>query len=284
VVPRIFYTHSSWEYWGSAASLVQTTVDGRADIEVPDSSRVYMLAGTQHVPVAFPPRSAPVTRGQVLPNPLDYRPVLRALFVALDHWVRFGTPPPPSRYPKLADRSLVGRAQLNVKGYGTIKTPASPQVPVRLDSGERTFGVPTIVPPRAGKPYAVFVPQVDDDGNDAGGIRVPELAVPIATYTGWNLRHASTGAPGDLVQLTGSYLPFARTRDEREKAGDMRRSIAERYASREEFLGRVEKASRALVVQRLLMPEDIVHVLQRAEDHWNLVHTDPTNQAAQRGE
>jgi alpha/beta hydrolase family protein len=276
VVPKIFYTHSSWEYWGSAASTVQTTVDGKVDIQIPDSSRVYMLASTQHVPAAFPPRSAPAILGQLLPNPLDYRPVLRALFVALDQWVRQGTPPPLSRYPKLADRALVARAQLNVKGYGTIKTPASPQLAVRLDSGERTPGVPTIVPPRAGTPYAIFVPQVDEDGNDIGGIRVPELAVPLATFTGWNLRHPSTGAPGDLVQLGGSYLPFARTREEREKTGDTRASISERYASREEFLGRVEKASRALVAERLLMPEDLVHILQRAEDHWNLVHADRT--------
>jgi hypothetical protein len=274
VVPKIFYTHSSWEYWGSAASTVQTTVDGKAEILIPDTSRAYLLAGTQHVPVAFPPRSVPALRGQLLPNPLDYRPVLRALYVALDQWVRTGAAPPPSRYPKLADGDLVTRAQLNVKGYGTIKTPASPQIAVRMDSGERTPGVSTIVPPKVGKPYAIFIPQVDGDGNDIGGIRAPELAVPLATYTGWNLRHPSIGAPGDLVQLGGSYLPFARTREMREKNGDTRLSIAERYTSREDFLGRVEKASRALVAQRLMMADDVAHVMKRAEDHWNHIHTE----------
>ncbi|MEQ1776583.1 MAG: alpha/beta hydrolase domain-containing protein [Burkholderiales bacterium] len=275
VVPKIFYTHSSWEYWGSAASTVQTTVDGKAEIQLADTSRAYLLASTQHVPVAFPPRSVPALRGQLLPNPLDYRPVLRALYVALDQWTRAGTAPPPSRYPKLADRDLVARAQLNVKGYGTIKMPASPQIAMRLDSGERTPGVPTIVPPKVGKPYAIFVPQVDDDGNDIGGIRAAELAVPLATYMGWNLRHPSIGAPGDLVQLGGSYLPFALTRDAREKNGDTRLSIAERYTSREDFLGRVEKASRALVAQRLMMTDDVAHVMKRADDHWNHVHIDP---------
>ena len=197
-----------------------------------------------------------------------------ALYVALDQWVRMGTAPPPSRYPRLADRNLVARPDLNVKGYATLSVPATPIVPVRMDSGERTPGVPTVIPPKLGKPYAVFVPQVDADGNDLGGVRVPELAVPLATYTGWNLRHPETGAPGDLVQLGGSYRPFARTRAEREQSGDTRLSIAERYASREAFLEAVRKESDALVTQRLLMPEDVVHVLKRADDHWTLLHAE----------
>ena len=277
VAPKIFFTHSSWEYWGSGASTVQTTVDGTKDITLADTSRAYLLASTQHVPAAFPPKPAAATRGQLPPNPLDYRPVLRALYVDLDQWVREGTAPPPSRYPKLADRTLVPRAQLNVKGYGGVNVAATPIVPVRMDSGERTPGVPTLVPPRLGKPYAVFVPQVDADGNDVGGIRVPELAVPLATYTGWNLRHRDTGAPVDLVQLTGSYRPFARTRAERERTGDPRASIEERYASREIFLAAVEQDANALVAQRLLLREDIPHVLRRADEHWKLLDVQTTN-------
>ena len=241
VVPKIFFTHSSWEYWGSGASTVQTTVDGKSDIALADTSRAYLLASTQHVPVAFPPKPAPATRGQLPPNPLDYRPVLRALYVAMDQWVRTGTAPPPSRYPRLADRTLVAREQLNASGYSKVNVPATPIVPVRMDSGERTPGVPTIIPAKTGKPYAVYVPQVDADGNDVGGIRVPELAAPLATYTGWNLRHPETGAPVDVVQLTGSYRPFARTRAERDQSGDPRVSIAERYPSREAFIERVQE-------------------------------------------
>jgi hypothetical protein len=271
VVPKIIYTHSSWEYWGSAASTVQTTVDGSRDFELAETSRAYLLAATQHVPSAWPPRDQPATRGQLLPNPLDYRPVLRALYVALDQWVRAGTEPPPSAYPRLADRNLVTRGELNEKGYATRKT-GNPQLAVRLDNGEKVSGIFTRVPPKAGKPYATFVPQVDDDGNEAGGVHVPELAVPIATYTGWNLRHPSTGAPGDLVQLVGAYYPFARTRTEREKAGDPRLSIAERYTSREDFLARVEKVARELAGKRLLLVDDIKYIMQRAQDHWALVH------------
>ena len=274
VVPKIFYTHSSWEYWGSAASMVQTTVDGRVDAELAATSRAYLLAATQHVPAAWPPRAQDATRGQLLPNPLDYRPALRALYVALDQWLRSNTTPPASVYPKLAEGNLVTRAQLNARGYATRATPADMQLAARLDNGEKMTGIPTLIPPKAGKPYATHVPQVDDDGNDAGGIRMPELVVPLATYTGWNLRHPSTGAPVDLVQLTGAYLPFTRTRAEREKANDARLSIAERYTSRDEFLARVEKASRELIAKRLLLTDDVKHVMQRAQDHWALVHAD----------
>ena len=258
VVPKILYTHSSWEYWGSAASLVQTAVDGSADFAPADSSRAYLLASTQHVPAAWPPRAQEASRGQRLPNPLDYRPVLRALYVALDQWVRGGDAPPPSQYPRLANRELVARSQLNEKGFTPRGAPAHEQFAMRLDHGEKVAGVATQIPPATGKPYATLVPQVDDDGNDAGGVRVPELSVPLATYTGWNLRHPATGAPGDLVQLVGGYQPFARTRAEREQAGDTRASVAERYASREDFLVRVETAARALVAQRLLLPADRV--------------------------
>lgn len=271
VVPRIFYTHSSWEYWGSAASTVQTQVDGSADAELAETSRAYLFAATQHVPAAWPPRALPATRGQLLPNPLDYRPALRALYVAMDQWVRAGVAPPPSSYPTLAERNLVPRAQLKVNGY-TTRQAGQPQLAVRLDAGEKVNGIPTLIPPRAGKPYATFVPQVDDDGNDVGGIRMPELAAPLATYTGWNPRHPATGSPVDLVQLVGAYHPFARTRAEREKAGDPRLSIAERYNSREGFLSSVEKASNDLVAKRLLLADDVRHVMERARAHWALIH------------
>lgn len=221
VVPKIIYTSSSWEYWGSIASAIHTTLDGTADIEVPATSRVYFLAGTQHVPPAFPPRypaastdvmAAIPEKGQLKLNPLNYRPALRALFVALDQWVRLGTPPPPSRVPHIDDGTLVPRAKLNMRGFSTINVPSAPQPYRRLDAGERTAGVPTVIPPRAGKPYAALVPQVDDDGNERAGIHLPDLAVPLATHTGWSLRDPSIGSPIDLVQLNGSMDHMIRSR------------------------------------------------------------------------
>lgn len=297
VVPKVIHTSSSWEYWGSVASAIHTTVDGGGDVEVSGTSRAYLLAGTQHVPPAFPPRyptastTAPVTgaelvatipeRGQLRLNPLNYRPVLRALFVALDQWVRVGAPPPPSRVPRLADRTLVRRVDLNVKGYTTASVPGSAQQWARLDAGEVTRGIPTIVPPRAGTPYVGLVPQVDDDGNDIAGVRVPDLSVPLATHTGWSLRDPSIGAPTDLVQQNGSYSAFARTRAERERNGDPRRSIEERYPSLEHYLGRIAQAARALVAERLLLAEDMFRVLASAESHWQFATTTPAVQSSQ---
>jgi Alpha/beta hydrolase domain len=142
---------------------------------------------------------------------------------------------------------------------------------VRLDLGEDTHGIQTIIPAKIGTPYPVFVPQLDDDGNEIAGIRMPELAVPLATHTGWNLRSPSIGAPTDLIQLGGGYRPFPRTAVDRERVNDPRRAIEERYPSRQHYLGLVAETSQAMVEQHLLMPEDVVHVLSSAKLHWEFL-------------
>jgi hypothetical protein len=269
VAPKIIYTSSSWEYWGSAASAIHTTLAGE-DIAIPDSSRVYLFAGTQHVPARLPLSSALETRGQLPPNPMDYRPALRALYVALDQWVRAGVAPPASRYPKVAERGLVPRAALNEAGFQGINVPATPQPAFRLDNGEKMSGIPSIVPPKVGKPYVVLVPQLDNDGNELPGIRMPTLAAPLATHTGWNLRSPEIGAPRELVQLVGGMHPFARTRDER-APGDARASITERYPSRDGYLERVVQEAASLVQQRLMVKEDVGHVISSAGALWDYV-------------
>jgi hypothetical protein len=122
----------------------------------------------------------------------------------------------------------------------------------------------------AGKvvPLPHLVPQVDADGNDMGGIHEPEAAVPLATTTGWNFRAERVGNPGDIYQTLGSYIPFARTRKEREAAGDPRLSIEERYDGQADYVARVEAAAKALVQQRLMLEEDVAHVAARARVHW----------------
>ena len=276
VVPKIIYTSSSWEYWGSAASAIHTTLAGE-DIAIPDSSRVYLFAGTQHVPASLPPGTSGATletRGQLPPNPMDYRPALRALYAALDLWVRTGVAPPASRYPKISERGLVPRAALNEAGLQSINVPLGPQPAFRLDNGEKVPGIPTIVPPKVGKPYAVLLPQLDNDGNELPGIRMPALAVPLATHTGWNLRSPEIGAPQELVQLVGGMYPFARTRDER-ASEDTRASITERYPSREAYLERVVQESASLVQQRLMVKEDVGHVISSAGALWDFIMSQP---------
>ena len=131
------------------------------------------------------------------------------------------------------------------------------------------------MPPKVGKPYVTLVPQVDEDGNELPGIRMPTLAVPLATHTGWNLRAPDIGAPRELVQLTGGLYPFARTREERLERGDTRAAITERYASREQYLERVAAEADSLVQQRLLLKGDVPHVLRGAESLWTLVMAEP---------
>ncbi len=270
VVPKILYTSSSWEYWGSGASTIHTTLAG-GDMRIPDSSRVYLFAGTQHVPARLPLREVAARRGQLPHNPLDYRPALRALYVALDQWVRNGTEPPPSRHPTVAGRSLVHRTALNLAGLRGIHVPQGAQPVFRLDFGEKMPGVPGIVPPKVGKPHVVLLPQLDNDGNELPGIRMPALAVPLATHSGWNLRSPAIGAPHELVQLTGGMRAFARTREERTAGGDPRPSVTERYASREAYLQRVAYEANALVEQRLLLKEDLPQIAADAAALWDYV-------------
>jgi hypothetical protein len=123
-------------------------------------------------------------------------------------------------------------------------------------------------PPSVGKPFPTLLPQVDADGNETAGIRFPEIAVPLATYTGWNLRDPAIGAPHAMYALTGSMFPFARTRAEREKSGDPRPSVAERYRDEQEYLRRVEVAARELVAERFLLERDVPAVVAQARRRW----------------
>ena len=144
--------------------------------------------------------------------------------------------------------------------------------PAALDFGPDIERGIAVVPPKAGAQYKVYVSAIDADGNEAAGIRLPDVAVPLATVTGWNPRHPDQGAPGDLMQMMGSTLPFARTRAEREQRGDPRLSIAERYASRAAYLEAAREAAQKLVAARYLLAEDIESIVERAGKRWEWVH------------
>ena len=116
-----------------------------------------------------------------------------------------------------------------------------------------------------------MVPQVDSDGNELAGIRLPDVSVPLATYTGWNFRNAASGATVDLVSLLGSSIPFPATRALRESSHDPRRSIEERYTSRDEYLTKVRDAADALVAKGYLLIDDVPPMVQRAADQWDLL-------------
>jgi hypothetical protein len=241
---------------------VHTTPSGSDDITLPDNVRVYFIAGTQHSPSRFPPS---VNNGQQADNPVDYWWTMRALLLAMNRWVKDGTPPPSSQYPKLADGTLVAAASLAWPAIPGVPSPKSLTAGVRAPNALAAGGG------GAGSPMPLLVPQVDADGNDRAGIRLPDVAVPLATYTGWNFRKPEIGAPTELVSLAGSSIPLPATRAARDGAHDPRRSIDERYAAKAAYLQQVEAAADALVKAGYLLVDDEPKVLQRAEDTWDTI-------------
>lgn len=271
-LPKIFYTNTSYEYWSRAASLIHTTPNGKADVQLMDNVRVYFLAGLQHYSGPFPPTfgDRPELRGQQKQNPNPVVWFWRALLTDLDEWVKDGTQPPPSVYPRIADGTLVALPTLAFPKIPGVSVPGNLLEAYQLDFGPkfRAAGIVTQEPPIVGKIFPTLVPQVDADGNDRGGVRLPELVVPLATYTGWNLRAPNIGAPSERVSFIGSYIPFAKTREDRQRSKDPRLSIAERYPSREDYLGRFAEAAMETMKSRFLRAEDLPAVIQRAEEEW----------------
>ena len=270
-VPKFFHVLTDSEYFNRAGSLTHTDVTGTRDIAPPSTSRIYMISSAPHIVGAFPPApyNDPDFVGRADMNTLVYTPVIRALFRSLDRWVTEGVEPPASRYPLISDGTLTTVA---ASGWPTIPTfprPKSPMTTYRLDFGpDWNKGIVTIEPPKIGKPFIGLVPAVDEAGNDRAGIRLPEIAVPLATHTGWNYRRPEIGAPERLASEIGSYLPLPRTKTDREKSGDSRKSIAERYTSADDYLGKIATAAVKLVDEGYLLPEDVPQIIQRAASHY----------------
>jgi hypothetical protein len=255
--PKIFLVDTASEYWdrGRVAALRHLSIDGLEDLPDPPNVRIFMLAGTKHGSGSWPPADTDAQPLKVNPN--DYRWAQRALLADLDHWARQGVAPPPSRHPQLSDGTLVAQRD--------IKYPNVPAVqwPLHVPGGFRADlpGAISVLP--------FIVPQVDSDGNDVGGIRLPEHAVPLGTYTGWAFRSERIGAPDTLVAMAGSYIPFAKTRGDREKSHDPRLSVEERYGSRDDYVRRVAEAANRLVQERFLLREDVAAVVDAAGQHWD---------------
>ena len=282
-VPKVMHTYTSSEYWGGHGALVHIDVTGSRDLEVPDSVRIYHFGGAQHPVGTFPLRDTDPrqgVRGQQPFNWTDYRPLLRAALVHLDRWVTHGEPAPPSRYPRLDAGTAVPPERLadTFRALPGVRFPEPLRRFARLDFGPQE-GIATQVPAVVGAPYPCLVPAVDQDGNEVCGIRLPYQTVPLATYTGWNLRHPAIGGAGQILAsggasggtLIGATIPFPATREARQAAGDPRRAIAERYASRDDYLERVRQATQTLVHEEYLLAEDVEEVIGQAAQHYDLL-------------
>jgi hypothetical protein len=261
--PKIIEANSENEYWAKDGALAEIDTEGR-DLPGATEVRDYLLVGRPHgdgIPVSGPgicqqPR-----------NPLVGNAAMRALLTALVAWVSEGVEPPASMAPRVDDGTLVSPTQREV-GF--------PEIPaVRfsgrmhegdlMDFGPRASeGVLTILPPhRLGSPYPALVPKTDADGNSLAGIRLPDIAAPVATYTGWNLRR---NPPDEGCDASGMAIPFARTKAERMARGDPRLSLVERYPDHDVYVRMVSESAHDLERRRLLLEEDAQRYIKAAED------------------
>ncbi|HUE72352.1 MAG TPA: alpha/beta hydrolase domain-containing protein [Pirellulaceae bacterium] len=258
-VPKVFHTQSSSEYWHRSGSLVHTDPQANRDSEIPTEVRLYTFGGTQHGPGSGTP--AAKGGGKLPSNPADYRPLLRGLLLALDAWVKEGKEPPPSVYPRIADQTLVGwkKEESGWPDVPAVDYPTVIQQPPFLFRGDdwESKRIATIEPPQIKGHYIVKVPAIGPDGNEQGTLNLPAISVPVASYTSWNLRDARIGAEGELLSLQGGYVPFARTKSEREAAKDPRPSLAERYQDYQDYENRYRAAAERLIAERFVLQEEL---------------------------
>jgi hypothetical protein len=255
--PLILHTQTASEYWQRRGSLVHTDAYG---VDLPDhpQARIFLFASSQHH--AAPNSSPEEGPYRQLSNPLNTSPFLRALLERLDAWATEGTPPPESRVPRRADGTLV-TAEAVGQAFPRIEEVECPSEPSRLflqDYGpDFAQGIMTHEPPRVdtGQEYAVLTPGIDADGNDMAGLRTPDVMVPLATYTGWNLRAEGYGHKA-MYSVVGSYIAFAATEDERQERRDARPALSERYRSKAHYVSRVVLAVQELTAQGWWLAED----------------------------
>lgn len=250
--PKVYHVDSDAEVFQARAALITTDTAGNP-IDLPANVRAYYFSGVPH---ATRPGlvSGPIPEAVLPANPLSPAPLMRALLATLDEWVRDGREPPSSRYPSLANGTLVP--------YGSETFPTIPDMPYR--------GIPNVVtlvdhskmPPVAGQAYPTLVPLLDADGHAVAGIRMPAVSVPMATYTGWNARRPGFGE-GQMFSTIGGAIKLPAT--EADRRGDSRKSVAARYATPEAYVAAVAKAADSLVAQRLMLPEDAVIQVAQAK-------------------
>jgi len=273
-LPKVVYTNTGYEYWGRAASLIHTTVDASADVPLFPNERLYHLSSGQHYVGPFPPdpehriEKSSAFQG----NPLDFLVTLRSLLVALVEWVTDGVEPPASAYPTVRAGTLVPIDGVRFPAIPGVAFPSVIHEAYRADYGPRwSEGIVDVQPPRLGPAFRSLVSQVDEVGNEVAGVRALEVLVPLGTYTPWSLRTGRAGGAEELSDFVGTFIPLPRTEEERRRTGDPRPSVETLYPTREDHRAAAALAAAELVEERLLLPEDVLRVLKRAEATWDWI-------------
>lgn len=264
-IPYIMITNNALEYWTRSASLIHTDVLGKKDADMHSRVRIYLTASAPHRNARS--RENPLYEHSI--NPLNHYAISRALMRALDRWVTHGTEPPASRYPLISQNQLLSAAEHRERfpRIPGLRHPGRNLKPPRVDYGPRfwSHGIMSNVPPKVGEPYQTMVPAFDSDGNDIGGIRLPELRVPLGTYQGWNPRKAAYGAHQYLGRFEGSFWPFPMTELERKNNNDPRPSIEARYPSKKVYVEKIKQAVRQMMAEGFLLQEDANRYIEQAE-------------------
>jgi hypothetical protein len=275
--PKIIAVNSANEYWVKTGSLVHTDTAGN-DIADPENVRFYLLSGVEHT-VSGAPLNSPGICAQFR-NSTDPNPALRALFVAMDQWVD-GTAPPPSAVPRVSEGTAVFSTTTADSPLGVGVVPQAslgwPNIPGVLYTGLITVrnlfdfgpqfdsGIMANQPPKTtGKFYPSFVSKVDVDGNETAGVRLPPVAAPIATTTGWGLRATAFGGP-DGCEANGQLIPLPVTTAQRTASGDPRQSLEQRYGTKAGYVAAVTAAANVLRERRLLLPADADAYISNAQ-------------------
>ena len=266
-VPKVMHVQTSGEYWDRSGSLVHTDPQGRRDTEVPPEVRIYAIGGARHGG-GNDDHPDSTSNGQLPTNLTDYNPILRGLLLALDQWVRDGTEPPASRYPRIANGTLVGwkERESGWRALPGVRYPEVIQQPSFRDYGDQflTKRRITQLPPRPQGDYRVLVPANDPDNNERGMLLPPLVAIPVATHTGWNLRAPKVGAQSELLRLSAATIRFPRTAAQRKERGDPRRAVLERYDHFDDYLAQVKAATKRLIEKRYLLEGDFQLYVERA--------------------
>ncbi len=264
-VPKIFYTNMAAEYWGAGrvAALTHTTPDGSRDIELPENVRSYFFACTSHGPSSFPPSSQ--VEGSLRGNPVNAGAAIQELRQAMHRWVAEDTEPPASVYPKLSDGTLTPISEVRFPKVPGFAPPNSVSAGPRVRNPQWPDGA------GEGTDLPLLVPQADADGNDLGGIRMPDVAVPLATATGWVFRPEAYGSAEDFYLLRGAWVPLAVTKAQRETNHDPRLSLEERYASKDDFMAQVKAAVEKLIERGFLAESDLEAQLKQAGEQWHWI-------------
>jgi hypothetical protein len=259
-VPRVVFTNAAWEYWLGDAALTHVDPTGSVDLPDPGDVRHYFFCGIDHIGGLMPDFKAGLPVGN-RPNPADAGLLRRAAFANLEAWVCDDVEPPSSAVPRIDDGTAVPRREVLTALQGlpglTVADPDALSAVWETDLGPGASEGVGRWPAVLGAAYPDLVSAVDADGNEVAGVRVPELAVPVATHTGWNIRERTEGLPDALYPRVGTWLPFALTEAERIERGDPRPSIAERYRDRDDYEQRVRAAACDLVARRFLLPDDL---------------------------